>query len=381
MRPDKIIKTLERAGFEARYVGGCVRDTLLNRPIHDWDIASQALPEDVMHLFAALRPYRPQARHCDCPFRWRQRRGHDLPARRRISRWPPPRRSALCAQSRGRSGPPRFYDQCHGDGRKRRDHRSVWRTGRFDSPCDPLRRRPGNALPGGVHCGCCARTALPHSLAFHWTNRHRRRSAAARRSAPHFRVSACGRRQPKALLSGRPANTLGRMLAEGLLEACMQAENPPDFSGLSALPKTPEARSDSPQSRAARRSTRRCSACPRNSAAWSISRHRHGARTGRGQSGEAPDRGARLGNCAPAGKSAAHGRRPADRDARLSCASASAPACRHRRGFPHTLRQGRGADAAPAASIRAGSSRAEHQTAASSAAAPSLWQEENKIQG
>ena len=42
MRPDAIIKTLEDAGFEARYVGGCVRDTLLDRPIHDWDIASQA---------------------------------------------------------------------------------------------------------------------------------------------------------------------------------------------------------------------------------------------------------------------------------------------------------------------------------------------------
>ena len=41
MRPDAIIKTLEDAGFEARYVGGCVRDTLLNRPIHDWDIASR----------------------------------------------------------------------------------------------------------------------------------------------------------------------------------------------------------------------------------------------------------------------------------------------------------------------------------------------------
>ena len=26
MRPDEIIKTLERAGFEAQYVGGCVRD-------------------------------------------------------------------------------------------------------------------------------------------------------------------------------------------------------------------------------------------------------------------------------------------------------------------------------------------------------------------
>ena len=44
MRPDAIIKTLEDAGFEARYVGGCVRDTLLDRPIHDWEIASRALP-------------------------------------------------------------------------------------------------------------------------------------------------------------------------------------------------------------------------------------------------------------------------------------------------------------------------------------------------
>ena len=56
MRPDAIIKTLEDAGFEARYVGGCVRDTLLDRPIHDWDIASQALPEDVLCLFPHCVP-------------------------------------------------------------------------------------------------------------------------------------------------------------------------------------------------------------------------------------------------------------------------------------------------------------------------------------
>ena len=56
MRPDAIIKTLEDAGFEARYVGGCVRDTLLGRPVHDWDIASQALPEDVLRLFPRCVP-------------------------------------------------------------------------------------------------------------------------------------------------------------------------------------------------------------------------------------------------------------------------------------------------------------------------------------
>ena len=80
MRPDAIIKTLEDAGFEARYVGGCVRDTLLDRPIHDWDIASQALPEDVLRLFPHCVPHRHPARHRDRPSGRRQRRGHDLPA-------------------------------------------------------------------------------------------------------------------------------------------------------------------------------------------------------------------------------------------------------------------------------------------------------------
>ena len=56
MRPDSILQTLERAGYEARYVGGCVRDTLLGRPVHDWDIASQALPEDVLRLFPRCVP-------------------------------------------------------------------------------------------------------------------------------------------------------------------------------------------------------------------------------------------------------------------------------------------------------------------------------------
>ena len=56
MRPDAILQTLERAGFEARYVGGCVRDTLLGRPVHDWDIASQALPEDVLRHGAKPAP-------------------------------------------------------------------------------------------------------------------------------------------------------------------------------------------------------------------------------------------------------------------------------------------------------------------------------------
>ncbi|MBA2875059.1 CCA tRNA nucleotidyltransferase [Thermaerobacillus caldiproteolyticus] len=46
-----IIRTLQQHGHEAYFVGGAVRDLLLNRPIGDVDIATSALPEEVMRLF------------------------------------------------------------------------------------------------------------------------------------------------------------------------------------------------------------------------------------------------------------------------------------------------------------------------------------------
>lgn len=46
-----IIDTIEAAGYEAYYVGGSVRDTLLGLPIHDVDIATSAYPEEVKALF------------------------------------------------------------------------------------------------------------------------------------------------------------------------------------------------------------------------------------------------------------------------------------------------------------------------------------------
>lgn len=46
-----IIHKLEESGFEAYAVGGCVRDTLLNRTPGDWDITTSALPAQVKTLF------------------------------------------------------------------------------------------------------------------------------------------------------------------------------------------------------------------------------------------------------------------------------------------------------------------------------------------
>ena len=46
-----VLKQLEQAGYEAYFVGGSVRDLILNRPIHDIDIATSAYPEEVKRLF------------------------------------------------------------------------------------------------------------------------------------------------------------------------------------------------------------------------------------------------------------------------------------------------------------------------------------------
>ena len=47
-----IINTLESAGFEAYAVGGAVRDSIMGIPQNDWDITTNALPDDVKAVFS-----------------------------------------------------------------------------------------------------------------------------------------------------------------------------------------------------------------------------------------------------------------------------------------------------------------------------------------
>ena len=46
---------LEAAGYESYVVGGCVRDALLGRTPHDWDITTSASPEEVEAVFRGCR--------------------------------------------------------------------------------------------------------------------------------------------------------------------------------------------------------------------------------------------------------------------------------------------------------------------------------------
>lgn len=239
MRPDAIIKTLKDAGFEARYVGGCVRDTLLDRPIHDWDIASQALPEDVLRLFphcvptgirhgtvtvlldgvsAEVTTYRldgayHDGRHPD-GVRFVRSLAEDL-ARRdfSINAMAMDESGAVTDLFGGREDLSRRVIRCVGEPetRFREDALRMLRAYRFAAQL-------GFSLDAQTQAAIRRCAPLCASL-----SRERVREEAE-----------------KTLLSDRP-EYFGRMLAEGLLGACIRAENA-DFSGLSALPKTPEAR-------------------------------------------------------------------------------------------------------------------------------------------
>ena len=46
-----VTDTLEKAGFEAYLVGGCVRDLIMDMKPKDWDITTSAKPEQIIKIF------------------------------------------------------------------------------------------------------------------------------------------------------------------------------------------------------------------------------------------------------------------------------------------------------------------------------------------
>jgi tRNA nucleotidyltransferase (CCA-adding enzyme) len=46
-----VVEELEKQGFEAYIVGGCVRDLLLEKEPEDWDVTTNAKPEEIQKLF------------------------------------------------------------------------------------------------------------------------------------------------------------------------------------------------------------------------------------------------------------------------------------------------------------------------------------------
>lgn len=52
-----VLNCLRGAGFRAVPVGGCVRDLLLGKTPHDWDIATSATPTEMLAVFSGLRTF------------------------------------------------------------------------------------------------------------------------------------------------------------------------------------------------------------------------------------------------------------------------------------------------------------------------------------
>ncbi len=52
----EIVKTLRERGHEAYFVGGCVRDMVMDLEPTDYDIATSALPEEVVEIFPRTEP-------------------------------------------------------------------------------------------------------------------------------------------------------------------------------------------------------------------------------------------------------------------------------------------------------------------------------------
>ena len=58
-----VMQKLQAAGFEARAVGGCVRDMLMGLPPHDWDLCTNAGPEEMKACFAGWKTVETGLKH------------------------------------------------------------------------------------------------------------------------------------------------------------------------------------------------------------------------------------------------------------------------------------------------------------------------------
>lgn len=55
-----ILEKLEHNGYEAYVVGGCVRDTLLNKAVHDWDVTTSLCPMKCKLYSNMILPLKPE---------------------------------------------------------------------------------------------------------------------------------------------------------------------------------------------------------------------------------------------------------------------------------------------------------------------------------
>lgn len=60
---EKAIEILEKRGFEGYVVGGCVRDLLMGKAPHDWDICTNANPQEIVSIFSEYKVIETGVKH------------------------------------------------------------------------------------------------------------------------------------------------------------------------------------------------------------------------------------------------------------------------------------------------------------------------------
>ena len=101
-----IIETLQKNGYEAFAVGGCVRDMLNGDTPHDFDITTSAEPETVMSLFEKTVPTGIKHGTVTVIINGVPNEVTTYQDRRRIPRPPPPRQRNFCKEPARRPCPP-----------------------------------------------------------------------------------------------------------------------------------------------------------------------------------------------------------------------------------------------------------------------------------
>ena len=143
-------RQLAERGKRCFLVGGALRDYLLGREANDFDVATDARPEEDSPRLQARHPHGHQARHRHGPLQGPRDRGHDLQDRVGLRRRQASRHGRVRLDHRGGPLAPRLHDQR--DGLRSCDeaaHRPPRRPRRPRPPPRARRGRPDRALPRG----------------------------------------------------------------------------------------------------------------------------------------------------------------------------------------------------------------------------------------
>ena len=161
----EIICRLQQHGFQALLAGGCVRDMLLGRPAKDYDVATDALPADVVRLFRRTLQVGAKFGVVIVLIAGRAGGSGDVSLRGRVRGWPSSDGGSVHQCGRGRE-PARFHDQRHVlRPAPRAGHRlrgGAGRSGATHHPDDRRRRRSDSAR---ITCGCSGPFDSRRSLA------------------------------------------------------------------------------------------------------------------------------------------------------------------------------------------------------------------------